>query len=258
MVGVMQRLQFEAVLNDIFRDYQVNDYAPNGLQVQGRDTIERIVTGVTACQALLDKAVSLKADAILVHHGYFWKNEPAQIVGMKYQRIKTLIENGINLYSYHLPLDIHPELGNNIQLARLFDWRVLAQYPAMGTPGLLYIGALKTPQTPEAFSQILSHRLSRVPLCSGKTTHTPEQISKIAWCTGGAQDLIDLAADHGVEAYLTGEASERTIHTARERHLFFYSCGHHATERYGIQALGQWLADKYQFDVQFVDIDNPV
>lgn len=253
----MQRSEFDAVLNDVFSEYQVKDYAPNGLQVQGTDTITRVVTGVTACQALLDAAVAKKADAILVHHGYFWKNEPQALVGMKYQRIKTLMEHNINLYGYHLPLDIHPELGNNAQLARVLDLTITQRVDAFGTDGLLFLGELKKPCSPEAFSAHIAHKLGRTPLFSGTNAHTPKTIQRVAWCTGGAQDGIDVAADYGVDAYLSGEVSERTIHSARERGLYFYSCGHHATERYGIQALGQWLKEHHGLDVSFVDIDNP-
>lgn len=234
-----------------------NDYCPNGLQVQGRAEVHSIVGGVTACQALLDAAVEQKADAVLVHHGYFWKGENPCIVGMKQRRLATLLQHGINLIAYHLPLDTHPELGNNAQLARVLNLTVTGTVGGnQRTPGLVMVGELPNPLSGDAFAVYIAHCLRRQPL------HLPGNanlIRRLAWCTGGAQGFIETALDAGVDAFLTGEASEQTVHFARENGLHFFAAGHHATERYGIRALGAHLVAQFPaLCFQFIDIENPV
>ena len=252
--SIMNNLELEQLINQKLSSDKINDYAPNGLQVEGKTEIKKIITGVTASQALIDYAISQNADAILVHHGYFWKSENPCIRGMKGKRIKALLVNDINLYGYHLPLDVHPELGNNTQLAKLLDIENL-QPLEKGAVSIPVWGELKEPMTGENFAEKIEKVLNRKPLIC--IENGPHLIRKIGICTGGGQGYIDLAAEQGCDAFITGEVSEQTIHSAREQGLHFFSAGHHATERYGIKALGEWLAKEYGFDVEFKDIDNP-
>ncbi|MCK6262179.1 Nif3-like dinuclear metal center hexameric protein [Vibrio sp. ZSDE26] len=252
----MNNLQLEKILNEKLSPHLIKDYAPNGLQVEGGAQINRIVTGVTASQALIDKAIELKADAILVHHGYFWKGEPAPIRGMKGKRIRALIKNDINLYGYHLPLDIHPELGNNAELARLLDIEVEGGLEGHAQSVAMF-GRLTASLTGEEFAQKISKTLNREALHIAPD-NAEKVIETVGWCTGGGQDYIELAAQHGLDAFVSGEISERTTYTARELNIHYFSAGHHATERYGIKALGEWLEKEHQIEVIFVDIDNPV
>lgn len=250
----MNNLELEQLINQKLSSDKINDYAPNGLQVEGKTEIKKIITGVTASLALIDYAISQNADAILVHHGYFWKSENPCIRGMKGKRIKALLVNDINLYGYHLPLDVHPELGNNAQLAKLLDIKNL-QPLEKGAVSIPVWGELKEPMTGKDFAEKIEKVLNRKPLIC--IENGPHLIRKIGICTGGGQGYIDLAAEQGCDAFITGEVSEQTIHSAREQELHFFSAGHHATERYGIKALGEWLAKEYGFDVEFKDIDNP-
>ena len=250
----MNNIELEQLINQKLSSDKINDYAPNGLQVEGKTKIKKIITGVTANQALIDYAISQNADAILVHHGYFWKSENPCIRGMKGKRIKALLVNDINLYGYHLPLDVHPELGNNAQLAKLLDIKNL-QPLEKGAVSIPVWGELKEPMTGKDFAEKVEKVLNRKPLIC--IENGPHLIRKIGICTGGGQGYIDLAAEQCCDAFITGEVSEQTIHSAREQGLHFFSAGHHATERYGIKALGEWLAKEYGFDVEFKDIDNP-
>ncbi|MFM2656572.1 Nif3-like dinuclear metal center hexameric protein [Vibrio owensii] len=252
----MNNLQLEKILNEKLSPQLIKDYAPNGMQVEGKSEIKRIVTGVTASQALIDKAIELEADALLVHHGYFWKGEPEPIRGMKGKRIRSLIKSDINLYGYHLPLDIHPESGNNAELARLLDIEVeggLEGHPQ----SVALFGRLKQAMTGADFANKINHVLNREPLHIAPD-NAEKMIETVGWCTGGGQDFIELAAQHGLDAFISGEISERTTYTARELDIHYFSAGHHATERYGIKALGEWLAQEHGLDVTFIDIDNPV
>ncbi|MCL9782584.1 Nif3-like dinuclear metal center hexameric protein [Vibrio sp. S4M6] len=252
----MNNIQLETILNEKLSPQLIKDYAPNGLQVEGKQEIQKIITGVTASQALIEAAIEKKADAILVHHGYFWRGEPEPIRGMKGQRIRSLIKNDINLFGYHLPLDIHPELGNNAQLAKLLGIKVLGGLEGHAQSVAMY-GELETPMSGKELANLISQVLDRTPLhiapCAQNT-----KISTIGWCTGGGQDYIDLAAKFGLDAYLSGEISERTTYSAREQNIHYFAAGHHATERYGIKALGEWLSEQHGLDVEFIDIDNPV
>ena len=250
----MQRREFNQLLNTLLKPETINDFCPNGLQVEGKDEIRTIVTGVTASQALIDAAIENNADAILVHHGYFWKGESQPITGMKKRRVAALLAKDINLFAYHLPLDIHPEMGNNAQLAQLLDIEIEAGLEPTNN-SVAMKGRLKTPLTGSEFAKKINQVLNREPLTSLVRN---DKIETIALCTGGGQGYIDLAADQGIDAYLTGEASEQTIHSSREQNIDFFAAGHHATERYGIKALGEYLAKQHGFDVTFIDIDNPV
>ncbi|MDK9740019.1 Nif3-like dinuclear metal center hexameric protein [Vibrio sp. D404a] len=252
----MNNLQLEKILNEKLQPQQIKDYSPNGLQVEGTPEVKRIVTGVTASQALIDKAVELNADALLVHHGYFWKGEPEPIRGMKGKRIRTLIKNDINLMGYHLPLDIHPELGNNAELARLLEIDVeggLEGHPQ----SVAMFGKLRKPMTGAEFADKINQVLNREPLHIAPE-NADKMIETVGWCTGGGQDYIELAAANGLDAFISGEISERTTYSAREQDIHYFAAGHHATERYGIKALGEWLAKEHGLDVEFIDIDNPV
>lgn len=246
----MRNTELEHIVNQQLDTASFSDYAPNGLQVEGRGEVAKIVTGVTACQALLDEAVRLNADAVLVHHGYFWKNEAPVIKGMKRSRLKTLLTNDINLYGWHLPLDAHPQLGNNAQLAKLLGIKVQGEVMP-----LVPWGELDQALTGEQLARRIADKLGREPLHCGD--NAPDQIRRVAWCSGGGQGFIDAAAAFGVDAFITGEVSEQTIHSAREQGLHFFSAGHHATERGGIKALGEWLAENHGLNVTFIDIPNP-
>ncbi|ATC86045.1 Nif3-like dinuclear metal center hexameric protein [Pseudoalteromonas sp. NZS127_1] len=250
----MQRREFNQLLNDILKPQLIKDFCPNGLQVEGKNEIKKIVTGVTASQALIDAAIEQQADAILVHHGFFWKGESQPITGMKKRRIGALLAHDINLFGYHLPLDIHPAVGNNAQLAKLLDIEIeTGLEPTSNSVAMK--GRLKTPLSGEDFADKIAKVLNRTPLTSLVRS---TKIETIALCTGGGQGYIDLAAEQGIDAYLTGEASEQTIHSSREQNIDFFAAGHHATERYGVKALGELLAQEHGFDVTFIDIDNPV
>ncbi|ABR74434.1 Nif3-like dinuclear metal center hexameric protein [Actinobacillus succinogenes] len=255
----MNQFELEQLLNQKLNSSVIDDYAPNGLQVEGKAEIRKIVTGVTASQALINAAVAHNADAVLVHHGYFWKNENPCIRGMKGKRIKTLLVNDINLYGYHLPLDIHPELGNNARLSCLLGIKNLQPLES-ATVSIPMWGELSEPVSIKQFTQRITEVLGRSPVvCNSEelTQNPPHLIRKIGICTGGGQGYIDLAAAQGCDAFVSGEISEQTAHSAREQGIHYFACGHHATERYGIQALGEWLARQYFFEVEFIDIENP-
>ncbi|MBU2876145.1 Nif3-like dinuclear metal center hexameric protein [Aliiglaciecola lipolytica] len=242
-------------LNQLLKPEKVKDYCPNGLQVEGVSEISKIVTGVTACQALIDRAVELNADAIFVHHGYFWRGENPCIVGMKRQRIKQLINHDINLYGYHLPLDIHPELGNNAQLAKRLNIEVIGGLEQQNPQSVAMHGQFETPLTLQQLAKTVEQSLQRTPQIISAGEHS---IKSIGWCTGGGQSYIEMAAEQGIDAFISGEISEQTVHVAREMEIHFIAAGHHATERYGAKALGEYLAKSFDLDVTFVDIDNPV
>ncbi|MFO8024157.1 Nif3-like dinuclear metal center hexameric protein [Thiohalophilus sp.] len=241
-------------LDDLLEVERFTDYCPNGLQVEGSATINRLVCGVTASQSLIEAAVEAGADALLVHHGYFWKGEAAPIAGIKKRRIARLLENDISLLAYHLPLDAHPVYGNNVQLAKVLDLKVAGSFGPPGNPAIGLYGGLPVPLSGEALAEEIAVRLGRAPLHVGGTT---APVSNLAWCTGGAQSLIEEAVRLGVDAYLTGEVSEQTVHLARENGIHFFAAGHHATERYGAWALGEHVAEHFGIEQQFIDIDNP-
>ena len=254
---------------DYLSAHAFQDYAPNGLQVDGGRPIQRIVTGVTACEALIDAAIADNADAIIVHHGYFWKGEPAPLTGMKGQRIRKLMQHGISLIGYHLPLDAHPVIGNNAKLAESLDMTIIgALYPAETHP----VGniAICTAHTAQSLIAQITQALGRIPLhisaeynadknvnanTNNSTNH--RLIERVGICTGGAQDMIEQAALMGCDAFISGEISERTTHIARELGIDYFACGHHATERGGIEALGNIIAQQFDLPVTFIDIDNP-
>ncbi len=242
-------------LNEQLSPQSFRDYCPNGLQIEGKSDVQKIVTGVTACQDLIDAAIELQADAILVHHGYFWKGEPEAIVGIKKQRIQSLLAHDISLIAYHLPLDGHKEWGNNVQLAKELELEITGPLDAtdLRVPG--NVGRLPKPMSASDFSLWIEQKLHRAPQHIGDASDT---IETIAWCTGGAQSYMQYAINQGIDAYLTGEINEPSVHNARESGTHYFAAGHHATERYGAKALGEHLAEHFALDVQFIDIDNPV
>lgn len=231
-----------------------SDYCPNGLQVQASDRVHKIVTGVTASQALIDRAITEKADVLMVHHGYFWKGEAQVIKGIKAKRIQALMQNNISLVAYHLPLDAHVQLGNNAQLAKVLDLQVTGGLDDSAYPiGLC--GALEQTQTLAEFSVFIERRLQRAPWVLGDLS---QPIKRVAWCTGAAQSYFEQAIAKGVDCFISGEISEQTYHLAQEYGVAYIAAGHHATERYGIKALGEHIQKALALDVLFVDINNPV
>lgn len=239
-------------LDGLLSPAKYRDYCPNGLQVEGRAEVRRLVAGVTASQALLDAAVVRRADAILVHHGYFWKGDDGRVTGIRRQRLGTLIGHDINLLAYHLPLDAHAELGNNAQLALRLGWLPDGRF---GEQDIAWLGTLAEPSDLATLASNVTRVLGRVPLVIGEAARP---VRRIGWCSGGAQGYFEQAIALGVDAYISGEISEQTVHLARESGVAYLAAGHHATERYGIQALAAHLAEKFGLDCEFVDVDNPV
>jgi dinuclear metal center YbgI/SA1388 family protein len=247
------------LLNEL-RDYNASllqtasykDYCPNGLQVEGRAEVRRIATGVTASQQVLDAAIAWGADAILVHHGYFWRGEDAAITGLRKQRLARLLCNDVSLLAYHLPLDAHPELGNNAQLGKLLG---LTEQGRFGEQNIACVGELEPQQTLAQFAAWIGGRLQRAPQIIGDNAAS---IRKVAWCSGGAQGYFEAAIAQGADAYISGEISEQSFHLAQESGVAFIAAGHHATERLGIRALGAHLAERFGLEHRFFDQDNPV
>lgn len=249
-----QRDAIVATMDQWLRPELFRDYCPNGLQVEGRDRVRTVVTGVTASQRLLEQAIETGADMVLVHHGYFWKGEDPCIRGMKQRRIELLLNNNVSLVAYHLPLDAHRGMGNNACLARAIGASDAA--PVSDDPcELMWTGTLDDPLTPEELASRLEARLNRAPLPI--IEGGPEAIRRIGWCSGGAQGMIDRAAALGVDAYLSGEISEPTVHSAREQGLHYFAAGHHATERDGVQALGAALGEAFDIEHRFIEDPSP-
>jgi dinuclear metal center YbgI/SA1388 family protein len=240
-----------AFCDEFLESARFQDYCPNGLQVQGRESVRSIVSGVTASQVLIDAAIERRADLLLVHHGYFWRGEDPRVIGMKARRLGALLRNDISLLAYHLPLDAHPELGNNARLAADLELAVSGRF---GPAEVAMHGETPAPESGESFAARLARQLGREPL------HIPADrpIRRVGWCSGAAQDYLEHAAALGLDAYVSGEISERTFHTARELGIHYFAAGHHATERYGVQALGELLAGRFGLVHTFVDEANPV
>lgn len=241
-----------AHLDALLQVKQFKDYCPNGLQVAGKTEVRHIVTGVTASQALLEAAQAVNADLILVHHGYFWRNEDPCVVGLKRNRLAFLLRHELNLMAYHLPLDAHPALGNNAQLGRILG---LDNITFSGDNQLIATADLATPMTLGAFAAHVSQKLHRTPQVIGDTQHL---LKKVAWCTGAAQGYMEHAIALGADVFMSGEISEQNTHLARESGVAYLAAGHHATERYGVQALGAHLAEKFNLSHTFIEIENPV
>ena len=231
------------------------DYCPNGLQVEGRAAVNRIVSGVTASQALIEAALQQRADLILVHHGFFWKGEDPCLTGMKRRRLGALLANEVSLLAYHLPLDAHPQLGNNAQLARRLGVEEEGRFGDGRGPDLACYGSLPESCSSAQLSERIHAALGRKPQCIGGRA---EPLRRIGWCTGAAQSYLEAAARLGLHAFISGEISEPSVHIAREYGIDYFAAGHHATERYGVQALGEHLAKEWAIEHTFIDIDNPV
>jgi dinuclear metal center YbgI/SA1388 family protein len=248
----MQRTELETYFNRYLDVARFRDYCPNGLQVEGRAEVRVIVSGVTASLALLHAAIERGADALLVHHGYFWRGEDARVTGIRRDRLALLLRNDLNLFAYHLPLDAHPEVGNNVQLARELE------LPFDGTFGEQELGAhgaFAATLTVGELGRRIADRLQRVPHIIGNEDKT---VKRVAWCTGAAQGFLEEAASLGVDAYISGEISEQTVHLAHETGVAYIAAGHHATERYGVRALGDHVAARFGLVHHFVDVPNPV
>lgn len=249
-------------LNRLLKPELFRDYAPNGLQVESGQTVSKIITGVTASEALIDAAIEQGADGILVHHGYFWKQENPCITGFKARRIKKLLEQGISLLAYHLPLDANPDYGNNAELGRELGVRNIqvvkngqCRDVEKGNTQLIFIGDVDHDNL-DAFGETVKRVLNRTPtLISSGVAHP---IKRVAWCTGAAQDGLLEAMAAGADVYLSGEISERTYHEVKENGIDYVSAGHHATERFGVIALASWLQETLGLESSFIDIDNPV
>ena len=242
----MQLNEFENYLNTLLKPEQIKDFCPNGLQIQGRDTINKVITGVTATQALIEQAIAEQADALVVHHGFFWKNESYVIRGMKHKRIKALLENDISLFAYHLPLDIHPTLGNNAQLASLFSINNVAPLEQGNALSVAVRGDFTAELSPQTLEQRINEKLNRP--CLHIAAPSNKAIKTVAWCSGGGQGYIELAAELGIDAFISGEVSEQTTHVAREMDIHFFCAGHHATERYGAKALAEHFNQHLPFN----------
>ncbi|QJC28425.1 Nif3-like dinuclear metal center hexameric protein [Enterobacteriaceae endosymbiont of Plateumaris braccata] len=247
----MNNIELEKIINKKLNSININDYVPNGLQIEGKSNITNIITGVSACQNLLNIAVIKKADAIIVHHGYFWKNESLIIKGLKRHRLKTLLSNDINLYSWHIPLDINNNLSNNIFLANLLNINFIKKI----NPFVFY-GNFNPPLHIKDLINIIKYKLNRIPLHFGQ--NAPKIINNIAWCSGAGQKFFEEIVNFNIEVFLTGEVSEQTIHIATEYGINFISAGHHATEKGGIIMLSKWLQNNYDLKINFIDINNPV
>lgn len=252
----MDKIEFEKKLTELFRPNVFRDYAPNGLQVEGKQEIHKVVTGVTASMALIEAAIERNVDAIIVHHGYFWKGEAPELVGMKYRRIAALIKNDINLFGYHLPMDAHIAVGNNANLARALG---LTQLSALEVDKVLeesigLVGQLEVPVSALDFALSVEQVVGRKVLFE-KASERP--VSRVALCSGGAQGYIDKAISQQADVFLTGEVSEKTIHTAREEGIHFCAAGHHATECFGPRALAEHIRQHWGLECEFIDIPNP-
>lgn len=243
-----------------------NDYCPNGLQVEGAPSVTHMIAGVTASQALIERAIEAGADTLLVHHGWFWKGEDPRVRGTRRNRLALLLAHNINLLAYHLPLDAHPTLGNNAQLAKILGLtpeykQGTAHQDTTGTPhttgpgGLVWLGTMPGADTLGQIATRIEDRLGRTPLTIGSPALP---VQRVAWCTGSAHNMLIDAIDAGVQCFITGEIAEPTVHLAREAGVGFISAGHHATERYGVQALGHAINQTFGVQVDFIDIDNPV
>jgi len=248
----MHRAELDRYLEQLLEIARFRDYCPNGLQVEGRTEVRRIVCGVTASQALIDAAVAAQADALLVHHGWFWRGEDGRVTGIRKSRMKSLLMHDINLYAYHLPLDAHAELGNNAQLARRLGLTVEGRF---GEQDVGFFGGAPGVTNVDTLARRIGETLGRAPLVMGDATRP---LVRIAWCSGAAQGYFEQAIAAGADVFISGEISEQTVHLAREAGVPYIAAGHHATERYGVQAVGAHLATRFGIECQYIDIDNPV
>ena len=248
----MLRDELRGYLDGLLEVERYKDYCPNGLQVEGSADIRHVVCGVTASQALIDDAIARGADTLLVHHGWFWKSEDGRVTGYRRQRMASLLAANLNLFAYHLPLDAHSDLGNNARLGARLGWTATGRF---GEQDIGFLAVLPTPTFANEIAWLVSQRLGREPMLIGD----PERpVRRVAWCSGGAQSYFEAALASGADLFISGEISEQTVHLARESGMAYLAAGHHATERYGVQALGEHLVDRFGLQAEFIDIDNPV
>ena len=251
--GVARGVVLQA-FNAMLQPERFKDYGPNGLQVEGRSGIRKIVSGVTASRALITAAIAAGADAVFVHHGLFWRGQDGCVTGWMKQRLALLLAHDVNLFAYHLPLDAHPQWGNNAQLGQLLGLHAESRF---GEQDLGFFGGWSegiSPMTAEAMTGHLESRLGRAPVCVGGAQET---IERVAWCSGGAQGYFESAIAAGAQAFITGEISEPQAHLARECGVYFFACGHHATERFGAPAVASRVAGELGLSHEFIEIDNP-
>lgn len=244
-----------AYLDNYLSCAAISDYSPNGLQIEGRSDIQRLCTAVSASHAVIQEAVRWQADALLVHHGFFWRGERAVITGVRKQRIGEVLKHDLNLFAYHLPLDVHPLVGNNACLAQRLSVTDLQQHDVEKLPKGLWSGVLAQVCTGLELFEALQTTFSQSPIYIAAAR---PKIQRIAWCSGAAQDFIEAAHQLGVDAYISGEISERTYDLAKELNIHYFACGHHATERYGVQALGAHLKEAFGLEHRFIDSENPI
>jgi dinuclear metal center YbgI/SA1388 family protein len=249
---LMQLSELNHYLTQLLQPERFSDYCPNGLQVEGKHEIKKIVTGVTASLELLQRARAANADAILVHHGYFWRGESQPVTGIKMRRLKFLLDNELNLFAYHLPLDAHPTVGNNVMLGQVLGLDVAGW---LDDKSMIAWSTLKQAQSLQALADRISAKLNRTVQLVGDGN---KSVQTVAWCTGAAQGYIEQAITSNIDVFISGEISEQTVHLARESNTAYIAAGHHATERYGIQALGVHLAENLHIEHEFIDADNPV
>jgi dinuclear metal center YbgI/SA1388 family protein len=248
---MVQRRELEVYLATLLAVDTFRDYGPNGLQVEGRAEVRTLVSGVTASRALIDAAIERGADAILVHHGLFWRGHDGRLTGWLRERVARLMAHDISLFAYHLPLDAHAEWGNNVQLGRLLGLKADGRF---GEQSLGFIGPASGLADTSQLAALLNQRLGRAPVL---VPGDGRPLARVAWCTGGAQGYFESAIAAGADAYLTGEISEPQAHIARETGVAFLACGHHATERYGAPALGAHVAERFGLVHHAIDIPNP-
>ncbi|NMG35276.1 Nif3-like dinuclear metal center hexameric protein [Azoarcus sp. TTM-91] len=250
----MQLIELQTHLDELLEVPRLRDYCPNGLQVEGRARVLRVLCGVTASQALVDEAVAQGYDAIFVHHGYFWRGEDGRITGIRKRRLAALLKHDISLFAYHLPLDLHPELGNNAQLGKLMGWHAESRFADQDLGWLGRPAVAAGEETAGQLARSIAARLGRDPLLVGPEARP---VRKVAWCTGGAQGYFEQAIAAGADVYISGELSEQTTHLAREAGVPYIAAGHHATERYGARAMAEYMKSTLGLEAVFCDIDNP-
>ena len=251
---MISRFDLVTYLDHYLAAQSILDYAPNGLQIEGCAEIRKLCTAVSISQSVIQAAIQWQADAILVHHGFFWRGERLVLTGVRGQRIKNLLTHNLNLLAYHLPLDVHPKIGNNACVAQLLPVTNVSQHDVEKLPKGLWAGELLEPLSPQDLSSLLQQIFGQAPI---HISASGPKIQRIAWCTGAAQDFLEDAQHLGVDAFISGEISERTYYQAQELGMHYFACGHHATERLGIQALGAHLVERFDLEHRFIDSDNP-
>ena len=251
----MNTQNLETYVNQLLQVSLFQDYAPNGLQIEGVSEVSKIATAVTASLDVIQQCIDHKVDALFVHHGYFWKGESPIIRGIKQKRISLLMQHGINLFAYHLPIDAYEPWGNNACIAKRLSIDVTKIKPWNKQPNLLWFGALSQPSSINDFYQRLSQCYKGQPIHHVSTER--KTIHRVAWCSGAGQDLMEEAIHDSIDAFISGEFSERTYYLAKEANVDFFSIGHHASERDGIKHLGEHLALQFQLEHVFLDVENP-